>query len=698
MLTWLLIGFLIVFSGWDWYMQKLRSKELKHPSDLLNKRYLARPLLGLSIILIPIIVVNFIFPERNELDAKTMIERGKRAEHGNLFIRGFESLMQQDSTNPAAHFDYIDAVLGISRNKVPAGAMRREVIKRYRKLYLSGGLHGNSVGTTGLIYAYIQSDSLGKARDLLLLKFKAQQPYFNFLQGKVHEKMFLVGDAERFYQQEIAVGTYFKGPVQALSQLYLAADQRDSLRTILEASNLYPHVPIRARWQFYYEDGNVGAYVRTLFEYVASKFYWLGGLAALLVTLAWLFYIVRLDVFEKERWTTVLLVFLLGTVFTYLVFPISNFFNFSLAFNINGDPINDFLYCTFVIGGPEELVKILPLLLLLRFSKAVNEPYDYILYASVAALGFAFSENLIYYQSYSLENISARSLMSVVGHMFDTSLIAYGIMLNKYKLKRNPILNFLGFYFLAMLAHGFYDFWLINGWGKQFSFLTTLFFLASVHLWVILKNNALNNSPYYDPSVKINNQAIQWGLILSLIGIQMLEYVAIGGIYSRDLANKGLISGAIFTSFFIAYLSTNFSRFELIRGYWKPVRLPWQFLNRSQRPAKSHVGQKIKLYNTPTNKTPLAGLPISGEVIEQKLIDGTSDWFLVKLERQLYVQQVQKNYLLVQTIYATKDLDTSNAPINVLLIPDRTNVLSGSLEKQQFIEAGAFVSVAQNEN
>ncbi|NJK98884.1 MAG: PrsW family intramembrane metalloprotease [Bacteroidales bacterium] len=212
--------------------------------------------------------------------------------------------------------------------------------------------------------------------------------------------------------------------------------------------------------------------------------------------ICWVVFLRKVDIYEPETWKYVIMALSLGMAFSFLTYPLSDINHLMFNFNINGNFLNDLLYCVLGIGAIEELVKIIPLLLLVRFTKTVNEPYDYILYASLSALGFAFMENLIYFEETSLQIIHGRALTAVVSHMFNSSVIAYGMVLNIYRRRRNPVLNFLLFWALASIAHGFYDFWLISDSVKGFQFLTILLLLITMYMWNSFKNNALNHSVF----------------------------------------------------------------------------------------------------------------------------------------------------------------------------------------------------------
>ena len=144
-----------------------------------------------------------------------------------------------------------------------------------------------------------------------------------------------------------------------------------------------------------------------------------------------------------------------------LVYPLSDAVGYYLGIHEEigwGNLIN----CTVRIGMVEELVKFLPWFLILKFTNIIDEPFDYILYAALCAGGFAFTENLIYFQEAELHIIFVRATYCIVGHMFWSSTIAYGYVLYKYKYKAKRSKMYLVpfAFFIASFSHGLYDFFI----------------------------------------------------------------------------------------------------------------------------------------------------------------------------------------------------------------------------------------------
>jgi len=291
------------------------------------------------------------------------------------------------------------------------------------------------------------------------------------------------------------------------------------------------------------------------------------------ISLIWLLYIIKLDVFEKEKKRYISLILLLSivvTCFSEIPYGVIH----KLGFTDSELPVYSFIYSVFGIGFIEETIKFIPFLILLKFTKAINEPYDYIFYASASALGFAFVENAMYLNNYGLSIINARALYATVAHMTFSSVIGYGLFLLKFnKIKLPPVVVFIGFYLLAMLSHGFYDFWLINKAVSSFEGLTTLFFLATVHIWFIMKNNTINSSNFYNKDISIDNDKIKVYLIISLLSIFMSSYIYVAFAWNAQKANVFFLKSIFAYGYIILYLIATLSRFNLIHGILKPIRV-----------------------------------------------------------------------------------------------------------------------------
>lgn len=294
----------------------------------------------------------------------------------------------------------------------------------------------------------------------------------------------------------------------------------------------------------------------------ASANTFIGIAVAASISMIWAVYLRRLDIFDPERWINIFLVFIMGCATVWLVFPISSALK-NLGFSLNGEAVNDFLYCVIGIGVVEELVKAIPLLVIVRYRNVVREPFDFLLYAAIAALGFAFVENSLFISKSNFYAINGRALMSTVAHMTFSSVVGYGLMITVYKKSIRGWYFFLGGFLLSSVMHGFYDFWLINPIAKKYDGLTLIFFLLTTHFWFTMKNKTINASRFFDPHRKLINDKLRYFLIFWFTLLLMISVVLIGLFHGRNTANQYLEGQLLAFGFLLYYLSFSFSRFRL---------------------------------------------------------------------------------------------------------------------------------------
>lgn len=376
------------------------------------------------------------------------------------------------------------------------------------------------------------------------------------------------------------------------------------------------------------------------------------------ISLIWYLFLYRLDYFEKEPIIIILLTFILGAAFSFLVFPIANFINYNLNFYLNGEIWNDWWYCVFGIGMVEEVVKIIPFLIVLKFTKYVNEPFDYIVYGSVSALGFAFIENIMYLNSSNLTAVYGRAMFSSVAHMFDTSIITYGLIY----LKHSKI-DLKGFQFpilllLASLAHGFYDFWLINDAMNSYYYLTILFYLLSIYLWATMNNNLLNISPYYNLKEQFNRARLKYRIVNLLVTVIYFAYLMGFLLYGKRMANNLLFQSWQLNVFTLLFLAFNLSNMEFVKGFIGRVKFKnrFGFLLPRIHSNDNHAGKKVRIYihekmQMRKNREALRALfPINTTLLRRISYKGNIDCYLIRSDQSLNINNSLSDLFVLKLI------------------------------------------------
>lgn len=498
--------------------------------------------------------------------------------------------------------------------------------------------------------------------------------------------------AKLYYFQELEKHPNYKPALRNLLQL--ARNHYPKLfRKYIKQKRFIDILSNSEQRYLYFQNGQWFDYFKVINKMAFGEIQIFAFLAALAISILWLIFMRSLDVFNKEKWRDILLVFIFGGLFTHVCLLGYDFAHYSLNFTINGHAINDFLYCTFVIGMSEELVKLLPWLLFLVLTKKAKEPYDYLLYASVSALGFAFVENFSYLENPG--NITSRSIISTVAHMFDACIVAYGFILGRYKAKSIfmkilfPIAGFL----LACLAHGFYDFWLISPAVQAYSMLTIVFFVISVHLWFQLLNNAINNSPFY--RARAFNPIIQLDMLaIGTVAILALEYFIMNDRYGTENANQTIMSRGWVVPVFLTYMIVLFAEFKIVKGRWKRFRfsLPralsffGNFGRFSEDKTISHVnyeGLELRLFVEKSNRFVGNKFPVSGRCEGLVTVSGSENWSLFRIVSDFSYAGYRSDYVIIRTKDPSESLETDKVEILMLFVPLGLSPHANGLETKQ---------------
>lgn len=109
----------------------------------------------------------------------------------------------------------------------------------------------------------------------------------------------------------------------------------------------------------------------------------------------------------------------------------------------------------------EELVKCLPLLVLLYKKRYFNEHTDGVIYFALAGLGFGLPENLLYTLQFGLEVGLLRLVLTPLFHAATTAIIGYALV--RHKLDGFTTSRVVGVVVSVIGIHAIYDFGLFSG-------------------------------------------------------------------------------------------------------------------------------------------------------------------------------------------------------------------------------------------
>jgi len=636
---------------------------------------------------IAVVLIN-LFVDAPEFDnPKDKLEFAlKERQKGRIDLIYLE-LITEDSLNIDYHYGFLINNPEIRFSNVSNRV--NQIIQIYNSYSLNQKASISDLGYYGLgLISSIQNDYVQA-----LLYFEQvsnkELKYLNNSKGRAYESIQDFTEAENCYKRAIEVRGNVEGAYSNLISLYYSQSRYDDLHVLLKDKEARQYFPAQLKRYLYLSKLNLFGYFRSVIGFTSQNQNLIGFLGALLVMLSWLFYLRRLDIYEPEKWKTMGFTFILGVIFSELTFLLSDLNTMFTGFTLNGNIFNDLMYCIIGIGVIEELVKIIPVLIILKYTHAINEPVDYLIYGSVSALGFAFAENLLYFNSYGPQIIMGRALTAVVFHMFLTSLATYGIMLSKYKASKGILSDSIKFFLLASLIHGLYDFWLINQSVSRFGIISMIILVLCFSLYNTLISNALSNSEFFDENIHLNRKKLQNYLLYSLSGILMFQYLAVSFKFGHQTGGESLKNSLISGGYLIVFITANLGTINIKRKTWKPLQIKFpRFSFKLDYNPDDILGEEFTITQLSANHYLKKLLPNNGIIKKRTSVEDSEGWYLVELNHKKEIIDFCGDYILIKSRNPQKHIQKGKhieVGIYVFLSEDKIDAESKHREDFMFL-------------
>ena len=510
-----------------------------------------------------IVLVNVLLSEHHESNPQKRIEVALASRNNAGAKAEYRKLIEDNFFKVEYHRGYIGSHLGQPRRGSAFSAQaNQDIIEGYRRYASSSIPEVSDIGYYGLGYFYSLQRDDERARENFQKVRNTQLPYLNNSLGAVYRRTGRLDLAKQYFHREIQVGGNVAGAYSGLAQIFYATKQYSDLKQIAARAEAKNSFPPRIRRFLALREGRYADYVweASVFRRVTAY----GLLGVVLILGTWFVYLQQIEGFEPKRLGYTVIVLAGGMIFCCFVVPLYDAFAFGSR--ANGTDQKDLLYYVLVVGLIEEALKIIPVLLVMWLTRAIDEPLDYIIYGSISALGFAFMENLLPGYEWRLGAISSRALGAVVLHMTFTSLIMYGLFYSRYRAQKKPLQYFLLAFGAACVLHGILDFSVDRGW----SILGLLISTYCIRQYGVFINSTLNLSKRNPERPKRQLELTEY-LCYSLAALVMLQYIAMAVKYGPGNANSTFFWTAFFSYFWLCVILVNLGTFDMRKRPWLPL-------------------------------------------------------------------------------------------------------------------------------
>jgi RsiW-degrading membrane proteinase PrsW (M82 family) len=517
------------------------------------------------IVLIPtiliIILIHIIVPEPNKNDMGDYIDKAFATKNYRIARKESWRLIKTDFTNIKYHLDYIYANHKSSR--------KRDLTPYYLSYHGSPDSEIADLAIYALGYIKMLAQDETAALNSFLKVKNIELKYLNNSIGLCYSALKEYEKAKYYLRREIELNGYVHGALNNYAEILIREKNIPEINRLLAHPELRKEIIYHNKRQFYYLTRDVYSYFATILKSQQQHIIIEGIIGALLITVIWFIFVRRLDIFEPEKMKYLLLALVLSAVISEFTYLLYDFSAITLQFRLEGSPAHEFFYCVMGIGLIEEAIKIIPVLLIFFFTKEINEPVDFIIFAAVAALGFAFIENLGYFDNSGLTRITGRAMTATMMHMVLSTISIYGLVL--YRFKKSSSIWILAFFLTACFLHGLYDFGLLTTSSMQlaFWFISVFLLILSLIIFNQIIRNTLANSKFCH--IGNGTERLRQNVRLVIYNISyifVVQYAILAIKFGVELADPMLDYDLIFTYIYICVLSVCLNRFKLKQGDW----------------------------------------------------------------------------------------------------------------------------------
>lgn len=524
-------------------------------------------------IILIIIFINVFIKDASRDNVGDYIRKAIASGNYEAAENEYRKLITSDFTNINYHIGYIISYFKLSKHSASSNTTQAKTISTYYMSFLKSE-DPNVLDIAHYCLGFIKATE-NNYKTALSFYFKVQNKYLVGLNNAIGHCYRELGDYEKakfFFKREIEVDGYVKSALNNYAKILLREKNTQELERIL-SNTKYKNLiyPSTRRDFFFIKNKFISYFVLIILSYKENVIVE-GLIAALLICIIWFLFIKKLDIFEPEKFRFLFLTLFLAVILSNLCYVLYGSFNHYLHFVLKGSILTELAYCIFGIGLIEESVKLVPVFIILFFTKQINESTDFIIYASISALGFAFAENLGYFHEFGLKNIGVRASVCTLLHMVLSSFAIYGLIYSKYKKK--SILYFAVSFITACIIHGLYDFPLLTStsmFGK-FALLSFFLVLLSIGIYKHMVVNALNNSEYFreiDHNVSLRKS---WLVIVYGLSYVIVVHYLINALkFGPKFANSHIAINSFSLVSIILVIYANFSKFTLKRKLWLPL-------------------------------------------------------------------------------------------------------------------------------
>ncbi len=422
---------------------------------------LAAKFLGLIVLpsLLCVLAINFTISAPPEKQSIEVLEKAIDARDYEKVKSTLLEEVEQNPTDVAKHFLYLSAHFDQwLKDPYRASQDQKRVHSYYEEIANSSDTQIADIGNWGLGFLAYRERQYEGALEYFEAVTNRELDFLHYLMGEVYAEQGNAQKAEEHFVREIKFGGACSFAFDSLVKLLLEQRRYDAITRFYEDPAWKEELPSQFLPAIQLLNLDLLDYSKSLYRRFTAGL----SIASLSIVIsglfAWSLLILLIGRLRGKRAVWLALAVLLG-----IFAEVFQRFSSDIAALLTGYAFTGFwqpqLFPTLLISATtEEIAKILPFLILLKWSRQIVQPIDYILYASAIALGYASVENLGYFVYDGLSGNINREMSGTAIHCFFTATFAYVLLAGRGKSMSRKVLYLISGLLLASSLHGMNNF------------------------------------------------------------------------------------------------------------------------------------------------------------------------------------------------------------------------------------------------
>lgn len=241
-------------------------------------------------------------------------------------IDSLSNFMLQRSMNLDSNVHSISEYFSLANSNNKWLSKNDSIQDTFRYMYSSTNVDSMNVGKVCISLMKYYLHDYDSSRYFIEHNFNAESKYNNYMLGIISVENGNQREAVEYFENEARLTNGYKSKsYEYLIKYYQSEKDYDKLLEIFSEPSLNKYIDSYLAMDLYYLSGSFLNYYKSIFQILSIRVNVVGVIAAILIMLVWIYYLLSINLFDKVPIMNIIMVQMAAMIFIFMVFPISDY-------------------------------------------------------------------------------------------------------------------------------------------------------------------------------------------------------------------------------------------------------------------------------------------------------------------------------------------------------------------------------------